>query len=208
FRSTLASGVPLLITGVHRRLQGQWTPEEFTDSMNEEVVTCIDCNSDDEADTKMPAGAFFPLLSRAPGEHDVVHKIKDWPPDKHFREVFRRHYLAYNQCFPEACADFLRSDGAANLAACWPETPGAPDLGQPHSGPKMYTAMGNRADWQGTTRLHLDVTDAANIMAWAASGDAPAAIWHIFPRTDAAKLVEAIRTMNWCKPDEHPIHSQ
>ena len=76
FRSTLASGVPLQITGVHRRLQGQWTPEEFTDSMNEEVVTCIDCNSDDEADTKMPAGAFFPLLSRAPGEHDVVHKIK------------------------------------------------------------------------------------------------------------------------------------
>ena len=72
----------------------------------------------------------------------------------------------------------------------------------------MYTAMGNRADGQGTTRLHLDVTDAANIMVWAASGDAPAAIWHIFPRTDAAKLVEAIRTMNWCKPDEHPIHSQ
>ena len=29
---------------------------------------------------------------------------------------------------------------------------------------------------------------------------------HLFK--DLAKLVEAIRTMNWCKPDEHPIHSQ
>ena len=72
----------------------------------------------------------------------------------------------------------------------------------------MYTAMANRADGEGTTRLHLDVTDAANIMVWAASGDAPAATWHIFPRTDAARLKEAIRSLNWCEPDEHPIYSQ
>ena len=76
FRSTLASGVPMQITGLHRRLQGQWTPEEFTDSMDEEVVKCIDCDSDSEAGTKMRASAFFDLLSQAAGERQVVYKIK------------------------------------------------------------------------------------------------------------------------------------
>ena len=76
FRSTLARGVPLQITGVHRRLQGQWTPEEFTDSMDEQVVKCIDCNSHEEASTKLRARDFFDLLSRASEEGQVVYKIK------------------------------------------------------------------------------------------------------------------------------------
>ncbi|KAI0691547.1 hypothetical protein C8Q76DRAFT_578094, partial [Earliella scabrosa] len=127
----------------------------------------------------------------------------DWPPDRHFKDIFRHHYLAFNQAFPDSCADFVRANGVANLAACWPETEGAPDLG-----PKMYAAMANHEDAEGTTRLHLDVTDAANLMVWAADQSRPAARWHIFRRADAATLQDGIRAAKWCAKEDHPIHSQ
>ncbi|KAI0706372.1 hypothetical protein C8Q76DRAFT_567593, partial [Earliella scabrosa] len=202
FKTALASAVPIVISGLHRQIQRKWTPEGLTATMENAVVTCIDCNSDDEASTTMHAKAFFALLTSSAQEGEV-YKIKDWPPDQHFREVFHQHYLAYLQVLPKACADFVRPDGVSNIASCWPDTAGAPDLG-----PKMYTAMANRPDEAGTTRLHMDVTDAANLMVWAADGSRAAARWHIFRRGDAEQLKRAIRRARWCTPNEDPIHSQ
>ncbi|KAI0686974.1 hypothetical protein C8Q76DRAFT_588987, partial [Earliella scabrosa] len=202
FRAALGSGVPVLIRGVHRRLQKHWTPEALMASIDEAMMTCIECNSSKENRVTMPAKAFFEQLSpnAQPG---AVYKVKDWPPDRHFKDVFRQHYRSFNQAFPDACADFVRADGAANIAACWPDTEGAPDLG-----PKMYAAMANRENGEGTTRLHLDVTDAANLMVWAADPSRPAARWHIFRQGDADRLREAVWASKWCAEADHPIHSQ
>ena len=72
----------------------------------------------------------------------------------------------------------------------------------------MYAAMANRENEEGTTRLHLDVTDAANLMVWAADPSRPAARWHIFRQGDADALREAIWASKWCAEADHPIHSQ
>ena len=56
--------------------------------------------------------------------------LQDWPPDDHFKNVFHQHYAAYNQCFDGECADSIRLDGVRNMAACWPDVEGAPDLGK------------------------------------------------------------------------------
>jgi lysine-specific demethylase 3 len=52
-------------------------------------------------------------------------------------------------------------------------------------GPKMYNAQVTFQDdnHHGSTRLHLDLTDAVNIMIWASNlvdGKPGYAIWHIF----------------------------
>jgi hypothetical protein len=53
-------------------------------------------------------------------------------------------------------------------------------------GPKMYHGQATLQDnsHHGSTRLHMDLTDAVNIMLWAAKlldGRAGFAVWDIFP---------------------------
>jgi hypothetical protein len=60
-------------------------------------------------------------------------------------------------------------------------------------GPKMYNAQATLQDddHHGSTRLHLDLTDAVNIMIWAANlpdGKPGYAIWHIFAAADLPLL--------------------
>ena len=73
----------------------------------------------------------------------------------------------------------------------------------------MYIAMGTKPESGGTTKLHLDVTDAVNLMVWSALGDAPAATWHIFPRADALKLSNAVDVLKGREPANNTrlIHS-
>ena len=75
FTVALASGVPVLISGVHRRLQGRWTPEALTASIDKTTVSCVDCNSRKESIMKMQAKAFFDLLSSGP-QPGKVYKVK------------------------------------------------------------------------------------------------------------------------------------
>ena len=60
-------------------------------------------------------------------------------------------------------------------------------------GPKMYNAQATLQDddHHGSTRLHLDLTDAVNIMIWAANlpdGKPGYPIWHIFAAADLPLL--------------------
>ena len=75
FRAALASGVPVQISGVHRRLQKHWTPNALMASIEDTVITCIECNSSKESRVTMPAKAFFDQLSpnAQPG---AVYKVK------------------------------------------------------------------------------------------------------------------------------------
>ena len=65
----------------------------------------------------------------------------------------------------------------------------------------MYIALANSPTRgsQGSTRLHMDVADAVNIMLWSMhpserTDSVPAcAIWHIFPARDSDKLRELMR---------------
>ncbi|KAI0703132.1 hypothetical protein C8Q76DRAFT_697527 [Earliella scabrosa] len=204
FHAALAGGLPIRLDGMEHRLQGEWTPAALSHAVADGDISCIDCNSPNEKSTDMPASTFFSLLAKS--EHDVtqpVYKVKDWPPDEHFKDVFSQHYVGYNHCFPPECADTIRLDGVRNLAAVWPNIDGAPDLG-----PKLYCALGNHGGREGTTRLHMDVTDAANILVWAADRSKIGAIWHLFHREDIQRLREAVWDLGLCDPQVDPIHSQ
>ena len=57
-------------------------------------------------------------------------------------------------------ADYTRREGRLNLASSMPDFFVRPDLG-----PKMYIAYGNALyPNTGTTNLHIDMSDACNVM--------------------------------------------
>ena len=62
----------------------------------------------------------------------------------------------------------------------------------------MYNADGSMQDDQhhGSTKLHMDITDALNLMVWAAKlpdGSPGYAIWHIFPAAISDILRQFLR---------------
>jgi [histone H3]-dimethyl-L-lysine9 demethylase len=63
---------------------------------------------------------------------------------------------------------------------------------------------------RGTTRLHMDMSDAFNVMTYAEktpSGDAGYAVWDIFRPEDASKIRQyLLKRHNLCSVD--PIHRQ
>jgi lysine-specific demethylase 3 len=96
-----------------------------------------------------------------------------------------------------------------NLAARFPE-----DLVTPDLGPKMYIAhaSSDARNGQGTTKLHLDITDAVNIMTFAAESKTAkerggAAVWDIFPADATDKLRTFLRTTS-SKPVDDPVLRQ
>jgi JmjC domain, hydroxylase len=63
----------------------------------------------------------------------------------------------------------------------------------------------------GSTRLHMDITQALNVMFWAANlpdGQIGYAVWHIFRASDASKVREFLRKHAGFKGPGDPIHSQ
>ncbi len=74
----------------------------------------------------------------------------------------------------------------------------------------MYIATGPKGygDRYGTTKLHLDVTDAINLLSWCADPTRPAAVWHIFPANSAGLLRQYLRDVQPHARSHDPIHSQ
>jgi len=102
----------------------------------------------------------------------------------------------------------VRRDGVLNIASHFPSNTVAPDIG-----PKMYNAMAS-ADTpgtKGTTRLHMDMADAANVMLYAAptpDGKPGTALWDIYDACDAGKLRDFLKSKFKGKFQNDPIHSQ
>ena len=88
-------------------------------------------------------------------------------------------------------------------------------LTHPHActGPKIYNAHASILDdrHSGSTRLHLDVADAVNILTYAGttpSGNAGYACWHVFSPEHAPALREYLRTVRQGASISDPIHDQ
>ena len=71
----------------------------------------------------------------------------------------------------------------------------------------MYIALAAKSD-RGTTNLHLDVTDAVNMMPWGKANEEACATWDIFPRESALQLREFLRLEYEVPMTIDPIHSQ
>ena len=105
--------------------------------------------------------------------------------------------------------NYTRRDGILNVAAHFPTNEGAivPDIG-----PKMYNAFESSElpGGKGSTRLHMDMADAINIMLYAAprrDGTPGSAVWDIYKAEDSGKIREFLHE-RFGQSLTDPIHCQ
>lgn len=158
-----------MVSGVHHKLNTElWKPESFRKEFGEQEVDLVNCRTN-EIITGATVGDFWDGFEDVPNrlkndkeKEPMVLKLKDWPPGEDFRDMMPSRFddLMANIPLPE----YTRRDGKLNLASRLPNYFVRPDLG-----PKMYNAYGliTPEDRKyGTTNLHLDVSDAANVMVY------------------------------------------
>ncbi|XP_033829400.1 lysine-specific demethylase 3B isoform X2 [Periophthalmus magnuspinnatus] len=168
FRECWKQGQPVLVSGIHKRLKSElWRPEAFSEEFGDQDVDLVNCrNCAIISDVKVrDFWDGFQVLSKRLQDNEgnpMVLKLKDWPPGEDFRDMMPTRFddLMDNLPLPE----YTKRDGRLNLAARLPNFFVRPDLG-----PKMYNAYGLTATEDrkvGTTNLHLDVSDAVNVMVY------------------------------------------
>ncbi|XP_019487052.1 PREDICTED: lysine-specific demethylase 3A isoform X4 [Hipposideros armiger] len=167
FRECWKQGQPVMVSGVHHKLNTElWKPESFRREFGGQEVDLVNCRTN-EIITGATVGDFWDGFEDVPNrlkndKEPMVLKLKDWPPGEDFRDMMPSRFddLMANIPLPE----YTRRDGKLNLASRLPSYFVRPDLG-----PKMYNAYGliTPEDRKyGTTNLHLDVSDAANVMVY------------------------------------------
>ncbi|KAI0921387.1 hypothetical protein AcW2_006378 [Taiwanofungus camphoratus] len=203
FRRVWVKGEPLVITGLLPKFHVQWTPEYFRNKYGTQSCLILECQTDQNK--RVTVGEFFGWFGKYEGRRDCW-KLKDWPPSTDFRTAFPELYDDFSQATP--VPNYVRRDGVLNLASHFPSNTVAPDLG-----PKMYNAMASFESQgsKGSTRLHMDMADAVNIMLYAAltpDGRPGCAAWDLFKAEDSPKLRKFLRRKFKGLFQHDPIHSQ
>jgi hypothetical protein len=219
-------GIPLVLTGLLAGFQLPWDAQYFIDEHGEDECFIHDCTDDNTMEATV--ASFFSSFS---GSLGTSYKIKDWPPSADFKDTFPKLFADFENALPYPT--YTRRSGPLNLASHFPPGWNAPDLG-----PKMYNAYPAKdflslnedaltpehkvqlaKEVNGTTNLHLDLTDAVNIMLYTSGGlNAPllsttekgiplcGAIWDIFPPSAAATIRAYLKEKN--EDVDDPIHRQ
>ncbi|XP_018111565.1 lysine-specific demethylase 3B isoform X2 [Xenopus laevis] len=168
FRECWKQGQPVLVSGVQKKLKSElWKPEAFSLEFGDQDVDLVNCRngaiiSDVKVRDFWDGFQVIEKRLRAEDGSPMVLKLKDWPPGEDFRDMMLTRFndLMDNLPLPE----YAKRDGRLNLASRLPSYFVRPDLG-----PKMYNAYGliTAEDRRvGTTNLHLDVSDAVNVMVY------------------------------------------
>eukprot|EP00095_Tigriopus_kingsejongensis_P003194 maker-scaffold91_size383040-snap-gene-2.25 protein:Tk03194 transcript:maker-scaffold91_size383040-snap-gene-2.25-mRNA-1 annotation:"probable domain-containing histone demethylation protein 2c" len=167
FKEQWIRGQPVVVSNVSQRLniEGLWSPEAFSDQFGHIKHDIVNTFSG-KSIPKVPLRAFWDgfqsleeRLKDAEGR-PMLMKLKDWPPDNDFAAYLPDRFNDLMKCIP--LQDYTLREGRLNLASCIPDFFVRPDLG-----PKMYIAYGNALYPQtGTTNLHIDMSDACNLMVY------------------------------------------
>ncbi|CAF1270697.1 unnamed protein product [Adineta steineri] len=189
FQRVWAASCPVLVKQVHHNLSKTlWHPDAFKLHMldHHDTPALWDC------ETLTPIQTNETILTRfwdgferlnirlRDNEHRGrvrILKLKDWPTKKDFASVFptRLHDLMTNIPF----SDYTRRSytyngityhgGAFNIVERLPACSVKPDLG-----PKLYIAYSQLTSQAtrkaGTTNLHIDVSDAVNVLVYVGIG--------------------------------------
>ena len=105
----------------------------------------------------------FENLKLRPKDKDgrpLIYKLKDWPPGEEFGDALPEQFNDLMSCIP--MPDYTTHEGSRNLVSRLPRS----TFLVPDMGPKLYTAYGLASDQKGTTNLHLDISDAVNVMVY------------------------------------------
>ncbi|KAI0715183.1 hypothetical protein C8Q76DRAFT_768217 [Earliella scabrosa] len=187
FSSILRDHRPLVVTGMQEYFQLRWTPQWFIEQFGDVLCDVEDCETGTLSSQTILQ--FFSLFGQA----------------NHIKDVFPQLQEEFERLVPLPA--YTTPTGTRNLAAHFPENSVQPDLG-----PKLYCALGSVVDdvHSGSTRLHLDMSDAVNILTYASTtydGSAGHATWHIFAPEDSKSIRAFLRARHDAR-DGDPIHNQ
>ncbi|KAL7422076.1 hypothetical protein Q5752_002719 [Cryptotrichosporon argae] len=205
FDAIWARGEPLVVDDIAERFKQPWTPETFIERFGEQQCYVVDCQTDKSELTVV--GEFFKQFQdpAARSQANRVLKLKDWPATDDFQSAYPDLYNDFCDALP--VPDFTRRDGVLNLYSHFPPGPTRPDIG-----PKMYNAF---VSLVASTRLHMDVADAVNVMLYAsprADSSPGCAVWDLYRAEDADAIRTFLRDKFGGDSKAHkftdPIHSQ
>ncbi|KAI0699909.1 hypothetical protein C8T65DRAFT_522992, partial [Cerioporus squamosus] len=207
FASIWMQHQPIVVTHVDDDFQTRRTPDAFVERFGKMKCEVEDCDTGET--TAESLANFFSLFGQVWSPSRRSLKLKDWPPKNRFKELFPMLHKDFETAVP--LPSYTTSSGVRNLASHFPENVTAPDLG-----PKMYNALSTICDDQhaGSTRLHLDLSDAVNVLLWASDspdGQRGYALWHIFAVEDRPQIRKYLRAAQIAKGitvDGDPIHNQ
>ncbi|KAH9911025.1 uncharacterized protein BXZ73DRAFT_57401, partial [Epithele typhae] len=201
FLASWGRNVPVIVKGL-TNIQGSWHPDVFIQECGSEQVTPIDCATDCDVEAPCTIAEYFHAFKE--GQFESPRKLKDWPPADHFQTKLPQFHESFGLAVPQGACDVALLSGVQNLAIWYPLNGNPPDLG-----PKMYIATGDPHNSYGTTKLHLDVTDAVNILTYAPNPSEPAALWHLFPPESLSRLRQyLLDDGHWSAAQGDPIHCQ
>lgn len=166
FQNQWRRGQPVMVSKITEHLNMElWRPESFSKdfgSRTNDLVNCLNGKVVTGRTMKDFWDGFEHIEKRLMDGKDrpMLLKLKDWPPGDDFAEILPERFADLMQSLP--MGEYTFRTGQLNLASRLPKYFVPPDLG-----PKMYNAYGSalHAD-KGTTNLHLDVSDAVNVMVY------------------------------------------
>ncbi|XP_015924626.2 lysine-specific demethylase 3B [Parasteatoda tepidariorum] len=218
FQEQWKRGQPVIIADVGTRLDSSlWSPESFLKEFGDSKTDFLNCL----CGTLMPNQLLrkfwegFDNINKRMKDDDgesMVLKLVDWPPADEFSDILPTRHDDLMKVLP--LKQYTHREGVLNMASRLPECFVQPDLG-----PRMYNAYGISSSLgKGSTNLHLDVSDAINILAyvscdekeevsseiWKALDESgcdslmkkrakernsnPGALWHVYNARDADKI--------------------
>lgn len=168
FQDQWKRGQPVLVSDVGKNLNSSlWHPKSFSRDFGHQKNDLINCTTS-KVISDQPMSTFWNGFENASERlydakgNDMLLKLKDWPPSADFAETLPDRFQDLMNCLP--LKEYTHRTGRYNLASRLPEGFVRPDLG-----PKMYTAYGNAGKEYkkiSTTNLHLDMSDAINVMVY------------------------------------------
>ena len=166
FQDTWKRGQPIIVSGVGQKLhQDVWKPSAFSKDFGEiknDLINCLTGNIVPNQPMKKFWDGFDHYGKRLKDDkgQQMVLKLKDWPPTDDFTEILPSRFEDLMKKLP--MGEYTLRNGVLNLAGRLPDSFVRPDLG-----PKMYIAYGSSLyPNKASTNLHLDISDAANVMCY------------------------------------------
>lgn len=166
FQDQWKRGQPVIVSDVSKALDmNLWHPDSFARDFGDEkndLVNCMTGNLVPNQPMRKFWEGFEYYSKRLKDErgNPMLLKLKDWPPGEDFAELLPSRFTDLMKVLP--LSEYTHRNGRLNLASRLPNCFVRPDLG-----PKMYNAYGSALHSnKGTTNLHLDISDAVNVMVY------------------------------------------
>uniref|UniRef100_A0A182VZW8 [histone H3]-dimethyl-L-lysine(9) demethylase n=1 Tax=Anopheles minimus TaxID=112268 RepID=A0A182VZW8_9DIPT len=166
FHDQWERGQPVMVSAVSSKMDMNiWMPASFGRDFGDDINDLINCFNGKIVrghQMKVFWDGFEEIAERLVDERErpMMLKLKDWPPGDDFAEMMPTRFYDLMKSLP--LAEYTRREGRLNLASRLTSFFVRPDLG-----PKMYSAYGSALHpTKGTTNLHLDISDAVNVMVY------------------------------------------